>query len=322
MQKTVVGILTAVSLALASASAFSQGYPVRPIRLIIGFAPGNILDGVTRLAIPEMSKRLGQQVIVEFKLGAGSTIAAKYVLAAAPDGYTLWYGNAMTIHPLFMPQNGVDAGKEFASVAQFVTVPFAIAARTTLPANSMQQLVAYAKAKPNSLRFGSSNALSDLMMALLENRTGVAAEGIRYKGTSEAVTAVLAGDVDFSAGSVTTYVSFAQSRRLNVLFLAAAKRSPALPDVPTAAEWGIANLELAGNTGAWAPPQTPRDIILKVNAAAAAALKAPEMAAQIRKLFSAEVVASTPEDQTRAFEAEAKIWLEAARISNYKPAAD
>lgn len=318
MKRNLFGVTLLLSL-LVSVSAWAQPYPNKPIRFTIGFPPGTVLDAVARLAGNEMEKQLGQPIVLEFKTGANGTIAAKAVVNAPPDGYTLFYGNTTSIHPIFNRNNAVFAGKELLPIARFATSPFVFFSSAKLPAGSFPELLAYAKANPDRLTFGSPNPTFALIMQMLKDRTGFSARVIPYKGSPQIVVALLAGEADLAFSNVQPYLPHIQAGKIRALFVAGDKRSPLLPNVPTADEVRIANFELATNQGLWAPLGTPREIIQKLNAAAASALKVPAVAEQIRKGSAAEPVGGTPEDLLRTFEYETKLYSEAAKASNFQP---
>lgn len=316
MKKSMAGALFVLAL-LWSGFASAQAYPNKPIRFIIGFPPGTIIDTVARPLAEEMSKKLGQPIIIEFKPGANSTIGAKFVVNAEPDGYTLFFGTSSTIHPLLNKNNGVDAGKDMASVAAVASAPFFVLSRASLPVTSLKELTAWGKANPDRLSHAAPSATANLIMKMIEARTGVSSRGIPYKSSAQASLALLSGEVDLGAATVLSFLPHIQAGKLRALFVLAPKRSGLLPDVPTAAELGVANLEMATNIGLWAPPGTPAAVIQRISSEVAAALAVPAIAENIRKGAGADPVGSTPEGQLRIFEAESKSWAEAARLANF-----
>lgn len=309
-------LLTATFIA---ESSFAQSYPTKPVRFIIGFPPGTIIDGSARLVANEMEKRLGQPILLEFKPGANGTIGAKYVVTAKPDGYTLCYCNVLGTHPIFNKNNAVDARKDFAPVSQFITTPWFIFSSAKLPVNSFRDLVAFSKANPDRLQYGSQTANIDLVMQMLKERTGVVSRGIPYKGSPQAIIALISGEIDLGSGTVLAFLPHVRAGKVRGLLVASATRSSLLPDVQTAAEAGIPNFEMALNYGLWAPLNTPTDLVKKLNMEASAALKIPSIADKLRQEYGVDPVGSSPEDQLRTFDAEIKFWTEAARLANYKP---
>lgn len=319
MKQTLCDVMLTLAMLIAASASLAQPYPTKPIRIVIGFPPGTILDFVSRLVSNEMAKPLGQPIVIEFKPGASSTIGAKYVVSANPDGYTLLYGPLVAAHPLLNRNNAVDAGKDLAPVSRFATTPYFFVSRASLPVSSLQELVAYAKTNPDSLKHGLPSATTNLIMQMLMSRTGINSRSIPYKSSPQITIALLAAEVDWSVANVAGFLPHIQAGTIRALFVASTKRSSLLPNVPTAAEFGVPNFEVASNYGLWAPLGTPKDIIQKLSAEAATALKIPAVAEQIRKGSGAEPVGSTPEELMRTFEADIKFLSEAARLAKYQP---
>lgn len=310
--------LALVSLTLCCA-ALAQQYPVKPIRIVIGYPPGTTFDGAGRPVAAELSKRLGQPVVFDYKPGANTTIGARSVVTATPDGYTLFFSNAITAHPIFNLNNAVDAGKELSPISMVSTLPYYFVSRSTLPVASLQELIAYASTNPGKLKHGTAVASWDLMMQVVKDRTGVVSESIPYKAAAPVTIALLNGEVDWTVSSVQAFLPHILAGTLRALFSTAPRRSAQLPNVPTAAEVGISNFEPSANFGLWAPPGTPREIIQRLSGEAAAAVKLADVGEQIRKSSGSEPWGSTAEELLRSFEAETKFWADAARLANYKP---
>jgi tripartite-type tricarboxylate transporter receptor subunit TctC len=317
MTRNVLLAITGIYL-LLSTGAFAQAYPSKPIRVIQGNPAGSVVDLSARPILDEMSKRLGQPIVVDFRPGANSSIGAKAAMAAAPDGYTLFYSNVMQSNSIFNSTNAVDAGRDLLPISQFVVTPWILVARATLPATTMQELIAYSKANPGKLRNGAPAPSVTLAMAFLGARAGVQSESIPYKVSTQVLTSLLAGDIDLTLGSVTTYQAQIQAGKLRAISTMGAKRSPLLPNVPALPEVGVKDFDIPAYYGLWAPLGTPKDIIQKLSAEAVAATKNQAIVEQLRKV-GAEVLGTTPEEQMRLYEYEVKFWSEAARMANYKP---
>lgn len=294
-----------------------QPYPNRPIHVIFGFPPGTVLDTTVRLLASDLEKRLGQPLILEFKPGANGTIAAKYVVNSAPDGYTLLYTNAMPIHPLQNENNAVDVSKDMEPVSHFTSSPYWLLARGDLPAKTIAELAAYAKSQPEAkqLTFGRSSPTIDVIMDLLAQRTGIAARSIPYKASTEITTALVAGQIDLAPSNVQAMLPFIRQGKVKALLVASPKRSKLLPDVPTSTEQGLANFDMSQNYGMWAPRGTPKDIRDRLSKAVNEAINSPALAQQVRDMTGAEPIGSTPEEQLRTMEAELKFWTEAQKLS-------
>ena len=303
---------------VCAGSACAQSFPSKPIRFMIGFTPGALTDGVARVVGIEMEKRLGQPVILEFRPGANGTIAAKYVATSNPDGYTLFFGSTLPMHPIFTLNNSVDAEKELAAVSRTATQPFYFMSNSKLPVNSYQELLAFGKANPGRLTQGSSTALQDLIMGILKDRTGLETRSIPFKGSPQVAAALLAGDVDVTIGGVLAYLPHVQAGKVRLLFVASRERSSGLRDVPSAVEAGIPNFEAGLDYGLWAPVGMPREILLKLGTEAAIATKVPAVLERMQT-FSAEPVGSSPDEAARTFASVMKFWKEATRVAGFKP---
>ena len=318
MKKTIAKITMCLGLAVFAGATWSQVWPSKPIKVMIGFPPGTIVDGSIRQVANEMEKKLGQQIVFEFKPGASGTIAAKAVVTAPADGYTLLYGPAVGVHPLFTKNNAVDSGKEFVSVSNVISNPFYFIASGKLPVKTFDELRKYAAANPVPLSQGNSIETQDLIMEILRERTGLATRSIPYKGSTQIVLGILSGEVDLSIGSILAYVPHIPTGGARVLFVAAAKRNPIFPAIPTAAEVGIQNFELSLDYGLWAPLGTPNEIVRRLATEAAAGTRVTAVVDQLRK-FGTEPIGSTPEEQLRTFNTQIRFWTDAIKQTGYKP---
>jgi tripartite-type tricarboxylate transporter receptor subunit TctC len=301
----------------ASFSCWAQSFPSKPVRVIVGITPGSPPDLLARAAGSQMEKRLGQPFLVENRPGANSTIAAKAVAGAPPDGYTLFFGSATNISPVFVKENSVDAAKELAPISNLFTAPYGFFVSAKQPFASWQEVVAYAKANPGKANFGSTAFITDLLMNVLKNRSGIDYTVVTYKGGPELLRALVSGEVDFTIIVPSVLVGPTQAGSVRALF--STRAFAQLPNMPTAAAIGIPNFDVVANQGLWAPHGTPRDIAQNLSAAAAAAAKAPDVSEQARKAFGGETLGTTPEEQMRTYESDLKFWQEAARLSNFKP---
>jgi len=308
----------ALALALPGASHAQQAFPSKPIKILIGFPPGTIMDAMGRPMAAELSRRMGQPVVVENRVGANATIAARAVLQAEPDGYTLFFGNVSAVHPLLNKTNGVDASKELTPVADVAVPPFVLIARAGLPVTTFAQLGQFMKANPGKLTYGAPSATADMLMALTKARTGVEARGIPYKGSPQVAIALLADEVDLTAATAQSFIPQLRAGKMRGLFVMGNKRLAVLPDIPTTAELGIKDLELSVHMGFWAPPGMPAAIVQKLNAEIVAALATPSVNQAIRDL-GAEPTGTSAAAQLKITEAENKAWAEAARLANFQP---
>jgi tripartite-type tricarboxylate transporter receptor subunit TctC len=305
---TLLGALVLPAQAWAQAPAAST-YPDRTIRIMVATPAGGGVDAITRVVAEKLRQRWGQNVVVENRTGAGGTIAAEMLSHAAPDGYTLF-----TTHPgplaasAMYKKLGYDP-LALQPIAILAVAPMVIAAKSTLPLNSVSAVVDYAKANPGKLNFASSGpgTISHLTMELLKHRAGVNINHVPYRGSAPAVNDLAGGQVDGLAVDVGTVMPIIESNRAKVLGAATEKRLPMLPQVSTVAEQGIPDFVTTTWYALVAPPGTPRDIADKLNAAVLEALQSqeaqPQMTALMVKPLAADVTAS--QEYVRA---EAERW--------------
>jgi tripartite-type tricarboxylate transporter receptor subunit TctC len=285
--------------------------------VLIGVAPGLAPDIVARLVGRELEKQLGQPFVVENRVGAGSSVAAKAVAGATPDGYTLFLGSATNISPVLLKNNAVEADQELTPVSRVYTAPFTVFLTGKQPFKTWPEFVAYAKASPGKANFGSPGSLSVLLITALASRSDMPFTVIPYKGGGDLVAAMSTGEVDFTVALASTFASALQTGAVRALFNT--QRSTILPEVPTAAEAGIPNYDVSANGGLWAPHGTPRAVVQKLAAAQAVVASSPGVTEQARKGFGFDIVSTTPDEELRNYQNEMKFWREAARLSNFQP---
>jgi tripartite-type tricarboxylate transporter receptor subunit TctC len=273
MPRFLLAFLIAV---LAPFAAGAQGeYPTRPVRVIVPFAAGGVIDVVTRIVGDHMGATLGRQLVVENKPGAGSTIGAGEVAKAAPDGYTLLVnGAAHSAIPALYPNAPFDPVKDFAPVAQLGRVPFVLAVHPNVPAQDMKSFVAWLKASPGQANFGTTGAgaASHLSGELFRQLAGIEYTHVPYRGTPAAVNDLLAGRVDFMIDAQNLLAPHVQSGALRGLAVTTRTRSKLLPDLPTFQEMGVAGYESFSWQALYGPAGLPAPIVAKLNAAVRAAL--------------------------------------------------
>ena len=271
-----LSILLLCSLNLAQAA-----YPDKPIKIIIGFPAGGPLDSHMRLLIEKLQSSLGQTVIVDYKSGAGGTVGAQFVAQAPADGYTLLLANTgtMVINPAIYTKAQYDTLKEFQPVARTAQQPLALIVNKDVAANSLKELITYAKANPGKLNYGSAGngGISHLVPEMLKSETGIFMVHIPFKGSAPAFTDLIAGHVQFMAESVPQAAIYAKQGKVKALAVTSAKRNPALPNTPTVIETGIANLEVVGFYGILAPKGTPPEVVNKLSQAFKETLENPEI---------------------------------------------
>jgi tripartite-type tricarboxylate transporter receptor subunit TctC len=296
-------ILWILLASVVSLPALAQAdYPNKPIRLVVGFAAGGISDVLARaIAIP-MSKQLGQQVIVENKPGAGTTIAGDYIVKSAPDGYTLWLQD-ITSHAInanLYSKLPYDSMKDFSFVAMVASTPLMLVVHPSTPASNVRELIALLKASPGKYSYGSSGngTIVHLASEMLKSSAGVEALHVPYKGSNPATAAILGGEVTFVFSTMPPAISHVKGGTLRPLAVTTPKRSAAAPEVPTMIEAGLPNFEIVLYSGILAPKGMDRALVRRINAEFAKAVQASEMQ-QAWQNIGADPIVMTPE----AFEA-------------------
>ena len=281
--------LALAPLALAMPSAFAQDGP--PVRLIVGYAAGGPVDQAARLFAPALGKELGQSVIVENKTGANATIAGSEVVRAKPDGLTLWYAASptITISPNVMSKMPFDPAKDLAPVAPILSYYNLLVVNNNEPYKSVQELVAYAKANPGRLAYGSAGvgASNHLGALLFAKRSGIEMNHIPYKGNAPAMTDVIGGQLSMMLDIVSTASNYAHAGKVRPLAVTSPQRNASLPDVPTLAESGIEGLkgfDVGGWYGVYGPKGMAPELVAKLNKAVNAALAQPDLKKRYKEL--------------------------------------
>jgi tripartite-type tricarboxylate transporter receptor subunit TctC len=281
----------------SSAQQASSGYPNKPIRLIVPFAPGGGNDTIARTVGDRLSPLLGQQIVVENRAGAGGTIGAELAAKAAPDGYTLFLGGvgSLAINPSMRKNLAYDPIKDFAPITLLAKSPLVLVVHPKLHVHTVKELIALAKSQPGKINYASNgNGSSSQLAALLfASKAGVDMVHIPYKGLSPALTGLIGGEVPMMFSSVVAILPHIQSGRLIALGVSGKKRLAALPDVPTIAETGLTGYEANSWYGILAPAGTPQAIVQKLNAAIDKVLEMPEVRKRLDS-EGAEIVGGSP----------------------------
>jgi tripartite-type tricarboxylate transporter receptor subunit TctC len=311
-------MLTASAVVGHALPASAQTYPERPVRLLVGFPPGGTVDTVGRIIGPPMSERLGQPVVIENRGGAAGTLAVEAVARGQPDGYTIVFASAgaLVIVPHMQASLRYDPVKDLAPVSRVVSTPMLLVVGKHVQASSIKELVAFAKANPGRLSFGSTGSGSSLHLAgeLFKMRAGVDILHVPYRGGAPAVTALLAGEIDMLLVDIPVVAAHVQSGAFKALGLASDRRSPVLPDVPTVAEAGLAGVIAEGWYAIYAPAGTPAPIIAKLQRVVAETLAQPATRQAIVGLGGV-VTSSSPEALAEYQRAEYAKWGEVVRVS-------
>jgi tripartite-type tricarboxylate transporter receptor subunit TctC len=304
-----------VLLAVFASVAFGQAFPDKPIRLIIPYPPGGGSDSVMRPVADEMSRGLGQPVILDYKPGAGATLGANYVAKSAPDGYTLVnLQPAHAINATLMPKLPYDTLRDFAGISLLVRAPQIIEVRAQSPIKSLQELISNAKANPGKLNYASSGTgnASHLAVELLNSAAGIKLTHVPYKGSAPAKTALLAHEVDFLCDGLSSSIPYIQAGKFRALAVTTSTRSQVLPDVPTVSEAGVSGFDVPTWFGIFAPAGTPKPILQRLNAEMVKALRSPKVKAQLEAL-GFDIVGSSPQEQDEVLRAEVARWAKVVR---------
>jgi tripartite-type tricarboxylate transporter receptor subunit TctC len=303
--------LAACLVALGAAGALAQPYPSKPIRLIVPFPPGGSTDIFARPIAQKLSEALKQQVIVDNRGGAGGTIGADAAAKSPPDGYTLLMGHigTLAVAPSIYPNLSYDPVKSFTPVSMVATVANVLVVNPSLPANNVAELIAYARANPGKLSYGSggNGSAAHIALELFKQRTGTEIVHVPYRGTSPSVTDVIGGQVAMTMTGVPPVLPFVQSGRLKALGVSSRQRVEALPNVPTIAEAGVKDFEATQWYGIVAPAGTPQPIVARLNAELRAILQSAEMRERLKTL-GAVPAPSTPEEFGRHIASEIVRW--------------
>ena len=281
--------LAAIALvALAAGTALAQAYPTRPLRIVVPFAAGaGVLDIMARLVGQHLGASLGQQVVIENRPGAGGNVGAEVVAKAEPDGYTLLMGNtALVVSPYLYARLPFDPLKDFVPVTLVNSAPLLLVVNPQVPVQSVAELIAYAKARPGQLNYGSGGIGSTpyLSTELLKSMTGIDVVHVPYKGGAPALADLVAGQLTFMIENVPGTMPFVKSGKLRALAITSAERSPLAPDVPTMAEAGVPGYEMVGWNGIFVAKGTPSEIVAKLSAELTKVLRLPDVKEQMAAL--------------------------------------
>lgn len=312
-------LVLACCLALPVFSQAADGYPNKPIKMIVAFPAGGPTDVNARLFAQSMGEQLGQAVIVENKAGAGGNIASAYVAGAAPDGYTIYYNtSSLLLGALLYNSAKHDPIKDFAPVIRTAGVPLAVVSHPNIPAKTLPEFVSFAKKNPGKINYGSSGAgtIDHLAGELLANALGIQVEHVPYKGTAPALIDLSAGRLQMMVTTVNTVRPLVLDKKLTALAIASPARSSALPGVPTVAEAAnLANFEITAWQGIVVPAGTPAAVITQLNKAARAALQQKEFKEKL-VTSGAEAYGSSPEEYGAYLRSEQRRWKDVIQRAN------
>jgi tripartite-type tricarboxylate transporter receptor subunit TctC len=299
--------------------SISQTFPVKPVRLVVGFPPGGANDILARLVGARMQEAWGQTVIVDNKPGANAIIGTELVAKSAPDGYTLLIGasGAMTFNPGLYAKLPYDPVRDFAPVTMLGSFPLVLAVNPALPAQSLKELVALAKASPGKLNYGAGSTPFQLAAEMLNVQAGLRINHIPYKGSAATVTAVMANDVQLTFVDAPPAMAQIKAGRLRALAVTSRARAAVLPDVPTMIEAGMGQYEVVLWTSLFAPAGTPRPVLEAIHAQALKALQVPEVRERMAAL-GIDPVGNTPEQLGAILRADLEKWTAVAKSAGVK----
>lgn len=307
------------SLFLTASSGWAQDWPAKPIRIIVPFAPGGVADNSARVLAEPLAQRLGQQVVVENRPGASGNIGSAAVAQSAPDGYTLLLGfdGTMVINPHVFPKIPFDTLKDFAPVTKLGDATLILVAHPSAGVRNLSELIRSAKSKPFSYGTSGTGGTPHLAAELLKQRTGIQLEHIPYKGGGQAITDVVGGQIPLVFTAIATAQQYVRSGRLVALGVPSAKRSAALPEVPTFAESGLPGFDVSAWTGIFAPARTPRAVIEKLRNELAVVLKSDFVRERYATL-GIEPVGNTPDEFTEQVKADLVRWEKVVKAANVR----
>jgi tripartite-type tricarboxylate transporter receptor subunit TctC len=299
-----------MSIMPLAAVAQDSAYPIKPIRILVGYAPGGATDIVARSVAIKMQETLGQPVIVENRAGASSNIASEFVARSSPDGYTLLLGTIANATNMTAYKNmGYDTLRDFVHITQFMTAPSVLTTHPAVPAKNLKELIAVAKQNPGKLAFSSSGNGGSPHLAgeMLKMRANIDLIHVPYKGAAPAIADLLGGQVQMSFQTALSAIPHLKSGKLNVIAVASKKRMGTLPNVPTMAEAGLPDFEVSSWNGLFAPAKTPPHIVAALYSAASKALKTQDIIEKM-EAQGAEPVGSNPEEFRAFVKAEIDKW--------------
>jgi tripartite-type tricarboxylate transporter receptor subunit TctC len=313
-------VFTAAALSLAATHAYSEQFPTRPVRILVPYAAGGAVDVLARTLGQSLSKTWGQQPVIENRPGAGGIIASQALTQSAPDGYTLiLVASGHPLNQFFYPKLPYDTFKDFTAISEIAYSPLAIVVSKTNSVKNLQELLATARAKPEALSYGMSGNGTSAHLAgeLLNHMAKVKIQAIPYKGGAPALTAVIAGEIPMSVNPLPEVVGQLEGNAVRALAVTTAQRSKVLPDVPTVVEAGLPGYDASVWWGFLGPAGMAPDLVAKIHADLAAALKDPVVLTALEKM-GATPVGNSPKDFDAFMRAEAAKWEPVLKEANIK----
>ena len=311
--------LFVLAVALVGIAPAQAQYPTRPVRFIVPFPAGSANDQVARFIQPEFSAALGQQLVIDNRAGAAGNIGAEVAAKAPADGYTVMMGNiAHAISMTLYSRLGFDLIKDFEPVTLLASGSFTLAVHPSLPARSVKELIAFAKKRPGEINVATSGAAIQLSAKMLNSMAGIKMTEVNYKGTPQAITALISGEASIGFPATSAVIPHVRAGKLRALAVTGVERSSMAPDVPTVAESGVPGYEVTTWYGLMVPARTPKELIVRLHAAAVSALGNPE----VKKRYATtdfEPASSTPEQFGAHVRSEIAKWAKVIKESGIAP---
>lgn len=299
--------------------AFAQAdYPAKPIRMIVGFSPGGANDIIARMLGAKMQEAWGQSVVIDNRPGANSNIAIEIAAKAPPDGYTLLFNaSGMVINPAMYESLPFDTIRDFEPISQVATFPFVLAVHSSVPSRTVKELIALAKSQPGTLNYGAGAAAFQFAAELFKQQVGIDLYHIPYKGSVQAINAVLANGVQLTIVDSLPAIPHLKSGRLRGLAVTSGKRASGLPDIPTMIEAGVADYDITGWAGLFAPAGTPKPIVNKLSQQTVRIVQMPDFREKLLALGS-EPVGGSAEEFATIMKVQSQKWKAVNRTAHIK----
>jgi len=319
--RSLFAALVVAAVSTVPAPAHAQAYPSKPVRIVVPYSAGGPTDAVARALATKLGEQVGQPVIVENRTGAGGNIGSEFVAKSPPDGYTvLYHSSGVATSPALYKKLNYDPVKDLTPVALTATIPLVLMAHPSVPAASIQQFIAYLKANPSKVNYGSGGvgSIPHLAVALFLQVNGVEAVHVPYKGNAPATTDLIGGQIQFMVDAVNTALPYIRDNRVRALAVTSQARASVLPGVPTVNETVTPNFSAPTWHGVFVSATTPQSIVQRLNAGIAKAVLDPEMKANFASQ-GVELLASTPEQLGAHLRAEIDRWTKAAKTAGVQP---
>ena len=306
--------VTSAVLLIAPCLCFAQPYPSKPVRLIVPYTAGNT-DTTARIFGQKLGERLGQQVVIDNRPGAGANIGAEIAARAAPDGYVLFYASlSHAVNATLYKKLGYDLVKDFTPIALLISNPYILSVHPSVPARSVKDLIALARARPGQLNYASSGSTSHLAVELFSNMAALKMNHVPYKSGAPATVAIISGQVEVALTSASAAMPHIKSGKLRGLGISTAHRSPQAPELPTISEAGVPGYDVSTWHGLVAPAGTSKEIITRLNSESVASLKLPDVQERFRAI-DADTLGSTPAEFAAHIRSEMQKWAKVVKDS-------